>query len=221
MHAALYALQDKLHRIFSDHYPPIPYWAEGGTLLGAVRHKGLIPWDDDLDLGVWKTNMIEHFRGAQFQELLRSYELEMYLTDAWRCKIYPRDGKPVRKWAWKFPSADLYAFEWKRGESRLVYGGPAWQQRAWGQVAPTARQASFLQLRPFGASEVWTFQDAKTYLDRIYGPNWPFEAKSHGLDHQTHERLEPVRWRLTAADCQPAQPVPSSRLPPMKITAAR
>lgn len=50
LHELLLNMAKSIHRIWVDN--SIPYYMLGGTQLGACRHKGFIPWDDDMDFGV-------------------------------------------------------------------------------------------------------------------------------------------------------------------------
>ena len=58
----------------------IRYYLLGGTMLGATRHSGFIPWDDDIDVGVPRTDY------EKLKELLKQPKSDRYILET------PEDG---------------------------------------------------------------------------------------------------------------------------------
>ena len=58
----------------------IPYWLDSGTLLGAARHGGFIPWDDDADIGMLRKDAIR-FKNYMLTHPNPNYIIQCRETD--------------------------------------------------------------------------------------------------------------------------------------------
>lgn len=80
----------EIHKICVENN--LTYWLEAGTLLGAVRHKGFIPWDDDSDVSMPRADYEKFLKIAQ-KKLPKDMFLQTQDTD----KEYPLPGAKIRK----------------------------------------------------------------------------------------------------------------------------
>lgn len=80
----------EVDRICTKH--GIKYWLSGGTQLGAVRHNGFIPWDDDLDIDMMREDFNRFLKIAR-TELKKSYYLQDWFTE----KAYGLPFAKIRK----------------------------------------------------------------------------------------------------------------------------
>lgn len=78
LHGVEQEILDEIDRICTKNN--LTYFLVGGTLLGAIRHKGFIPWDDDLDIAMAREDYNKFIEICK-SELDNKYVLHYFNTD--------------------------------------------------------------------------------------------------------------------------------------------
>ncbi len=87
LQSAIYDIFEEVIKVLDKHN--LTYSLVAGTLLGAIRHKGFIPWDDDLDI-IMPREDFEKFREIANKELPENLFFQDYTTDEEYPSIYAK-----------------------------------------------------------------------------------------------------------------------------------
>lgn len=90
LHQIELSILDEIIRICELNH--LTYFSVGGTTLGAIRHNGFIPWDDDIDIGMLRDDYEQFLKIAPTQ-LKSGYVLQHFSTE----KNMPTYFAKVRK----------------------------------------------------------------------------------------------------------------------------
>lgn len=75
LHRVLVSMMKDIDELCKQHQ--IEYYLMGGSAIGAVRHKGFIPWDDDLDIIMTADNYEKFIEACKFSLDSRKYYLQV------------------------------------------------------------------------------------------------------------------------------------------------
>lgn len=157
----------------------IPFWVDCGTCLGVWRHRGVIPWDNDIDLSVLEPDF------DNVRRVLSTLDKGKYAVQDWSgrgkpgtyLKVYVKESRSL---------IDIYHFAIDPQSRTLTYilsneESPflplAWKNRERQFVIATPFEEIFpLKRSTFDGIEVPVPNQTRMYLEKRYGDISPAKA---------------------------------------------
>ena len=226
----LYEMLEKVSKIFNKN--KIQYWVDGGTLLGAVRHKGIIPWDDDVDISVFYKDR------NKIWKLKKEFEKNGYglMETAVGLKLYDLEGINIKRNLWKEHRQlfKIYNPEIKSRSQISVEASKTYKKskkikyqkykypfmdifytkiekdkivylkQQWLKCYQNKDSLLPLKKYNFYKYKVYGPNKPEDYLDNCYGKNWNSDAVIN-FDHKKEKFIKPIKFKVKNSHRVPAK----------------
>jgi lipopolysaccharide cholinephosphotransferase len=182
----LHKIMFNMHNIFMKF--AIQYWVTSGTLLGVVRHKGIIPWDNDLDVEM-NNNYKKFLDSSEFKKEIKKYDYSLFKHQGGWYKI--RDNKN------KMNAFDIFFTKEKIRNDRNTIGLYGKPEKNWPNQYFYPDELFPLKLYKLSNFYVLGPNKPNNHLKRMYGNDWN-KVGYITQDPDSHSDLDkPIKIKVT------------------------